>query len=87
MECSDESNIVDGYLQGKDAFEFNYVATPRGAGSAILPGVTLRFGDLQGMFLIQRFFPVRQSFRVLPTCIDVDTTHPTTKQVNSLPPP
>jgi uncharacterized protein (DUF58 family) len=87
LECSDGANIVDGFLQGEDAFEFSYVATPRGAGSAILPGVTIRFGDLQGLFFIQRFLPARQSFRVLPTCIDVDTSLPTTKQVNTLPPP
>jgi uncharacterized protein (DUF58 family) len=87
MECSDGGNVVDGYFQGADPFEFSYTATPRGVGSAILPGVTVRFGDLQGLFFIQRFLPARQSFRVLPTCIDVDTAHPTTKQVNSLPPP
>lgn len=87
LDCPDGANIVDGFLQGEDAFEFHYVATPQGAGSAVLPGVTVRFTDLQGFFMIQRFLPLRQTLRVLPTCVDVETNRPMTKQVNSLPPP
>ena len=52
-----------------------------------LTGVTVRFSDLQGLFTAQRFLPCRQSYRILPTCIDVETNRQMTKQVNSLPPP
>lgn len=87
LECADGRNVVDGHLQGEEPFEFQYTATPLGAGSAILPGVTVRFSDLQGLFTTQRFLPCQQSFRILPTCIDVETNRQMTKQVNSLPPP
>ncbi|MFP6765553.1 MAG: DUF58 domain-containing protein, partial [Planctomycetaceae bacterium] len=87
LECRDGSNVVDGSLQGKAPFEFHYQVTPLGAGSAVLPGVTVRFSDLQGIFFTQRFLPARQSFRVRPTCLAVETGFSTTKQVNTLPPP
>lgn len=87
LECADGKNVVDGHLQGEEPFEFQYTATPLGAGAAILAGVTVRFSDLQGLFTTQRFLPCRQSYRILPTCIDVETNRQMTKQVNSLPPP
>lgn len=87
LECADHRNVVDAHLQGDEAFGFSYAVTPRGAGTAILPGVTVRFSDLQGLFATQRFLPCRQSFRILPTCIDVESNRQMTKQVNSLPPP
>jgi len=87
LECADEKNLVDGHLQGEEPFEFQYTATPLGAGAVTLTGVTVRFSDLQGLFTTQRFLPCRQSYRILPTCIDVETNRQMTKQVNSLPPP
>lgn len=87
LECEDEDNSVEADVSRDRPLEYSYTARPRGAGQVILPGVTASICDLQGLFFARRFLPVRQSFRVLPTCIDAETGYQTVKRFNSLPPP
>ncbi|NQV23358.1 MAG: DUF58 domain-containing protein [Rhodopirellula sp.] len=50
-------------------------------------GVSVGVFDLQGLFMAKRFIPARQTFRVLPTSVTVDSSSPMSKRVNALPPP
>lgn len=87
LDCPDGGHEFDARMSGEEPAEFEYVCTARGAGSVDFRGVTVRVFDLQGLFFAQKFLPARQTFRVLPTSVVVDATHPTVKRVNSLPPP
>lgn len=87
LACEDGANSIEADVSRDHALEFTYVARPQGAGQVILPGVSARICDLHGLFFARRFLPARQSFRVLPTCVNVETGYPTVKRFNSMPPP
>ena len=86
-EDNDWPNEIDTSISGEASAEFSYVARPKGAGQLTFRGVSVLVFDLQGLFIARRFIPARQTFRVLPTSVAVDTTAPTVKRVNALPPP
>jgi uncharacterized protein (DUF58 family) len=87
LRIVDGETISDHSLSGRGPAFFEYQASPRGSGQVRLQGVCVRVGDLQGLFSLQRFLPCDQIFRVMPTAASVDTSRPTTKRINSLPPP
>jgi uncharacterized protein (DUF58 family) len=84
---TDSRNEFDSNLSGEVSVNFAYTCRPAGAGTLQFRGVTVTVFDLQGLFFAKRFVPARQDFRVLPTSVSVDATHPTVKRLNSLPPP
>ena len=87
LACDDFGNSVEADVTRDHPLQFSYVARTRAAGHVILAGVSARICDLHGLFFARRFLPARQSFRVLPTCINVETGYPTVKRFNALPPP
>ena len=87
LERESLPNEIDACLSGKESVELEYSCRPKGAGDVQFRGVTVTVFDLQGLFIAKRFLPARQTFRVLPTSVAVDATHPMVKRVNALPPP
>lgn len=80
-------NEIDASISGETSAEITYTARAIGAGQLEFRGVSVCVFDLQGLFIARRFIKARQKFRVLPTSGAVDTTAPTVKRVNALPPP
>ncbi len=87
IEATGDDHVLEANVSGNVPIRFAYKAQARAAGQVILPGVSARICDLHGMFFARRFLPARQAFRVLPTCVDVETGYPTVKRFNALPPP
>lgn len=87
IECEDGDNLIEGTVSRDQPLRFTYVARTRAAGQIVLAGVSARISDLHGLFFASRFLSAPQVFRVLPTCVNVETGYPTVKRFNSLPPP
>ena len=64
---------------------FRYEARVLGAGQLRLPGFRIVMRDAQGFFRTERFFPLVQTFRVLPAFMAVGDAQPIVKRINSLP--
>lgn len=64
---------------------FAYTVGVRAAGQLKLPGVRLTLQDRYGFFQLHRFFPVEQTFRLLPDYFQSAEVRPTVKRHNSLP--
>ena len=82
-----EDHVRDHAFSGKVPLTIAYTLTPKAAGRLILPGVSLRVFDLHGLFYTQRFYPLRQQFKVLPAYVEMDDHLPSLKRLNSVPPP
>lgn len=86
-DSGDWPNEIDASISGRTPVEFAYTCRPNGAGMLRFRGVCVCVFDLHGLFIARRFVPAQQNFRVLPTSVTVDATHPLAKRVNALPPP
>ena len=87
LAANEWPNEIDASISGKTSVEFAYTGRPDGAGMLRFRGIGVCVFDLQGLFIARRFIPARQNFRVLPTSVTVDGTHPLAKRLNALPPP
>jgi uncharacterized protein (DUF58 family) len=64
---------------------FCYEGRALGLGELTLPGIHLTLQDPQGFFVTERFVPLKQTFRVLPTYAGINESQPLVKRMNSLP--
>lgn len=72
-------------LNRRDEVIFRTDVEILGAGRVTLPGFRVAIQDPQGFFLLERFIPKEQVFRILPAYAQLSETQPLVKRVNSLP--
>lgn len=87
LAAADDRHVIETSVSSDEPILFSYKVHARGAGQVVFPGVCARICDLHGLFFARRFLTTKQTFRVLPTCVDVETGNPTFKRINALPPP
>ena len=72
-------------LDRRDEVVFRTEVRILGSGRVTLPGFRVTVQDPQGFFLLERFIPQEQVFRILPAYAQLSETQPLVKRVNSLP--
>ena len=87
MKCVQGENSIDTIFHGRGPVTFEFSVRALGIGRVEMHGVIAYIADMHGLFFAQRFLPMPQSFRVLPTCVEVEATYPTVKRPNAMPPP
>lgn len=72
-------------LRRQTTAEFTFAGHVAGAGRMTLPGIRVTIQDPNGFFAAERFIPLEQSFRVLPSFAEFNEPHILVKRINSLP--